>query len=85
LVYDKEWWPTITILRHTLVTKYALSSTETLLPPRAFIRTHRSFMVAIAHIEAYSPTELIADSRSIPVGRQYRETVMNILEALTND
>lgn len=42
-------------------------------------RIHRSFMIALAHVEAYSSTEIIAGGKSIPIGRQYKDQTLEKL------
>jgi DNA-binding LytR/AlgR family response regulator len=63
----------------TWVTKGALSELEKQLQSQRFLRVHRSFLVALPHITAYSPTEINVEGRSIPIGRQYKEEVMGVL------
>ena len=42
-------------------------------------RVHRSFMIALAHVEAYSSTEIIAGGKNIPIGRQYKDQTLEKL------
>ena len=66
----------------SIMTKYPLSSLEIMLKEHQFVRVHRSFLVAIPHISAYSLTEINAGGHTIPVGRQYKLAVMEVLEKL---
>lgn len=66
----------------TYTTKTALSSIEKELDTTKFIRIQRSFIVAIDKISAYSVTEVEISSQSIPIGGNYRETVLGTLQNL---
>lgn len=65
----------------TLVTKGALTNLETLLRDRQVVRPHRSFLVALPHITAFTATELYIGELCIPIGRQFKEEVLGRLEA----
>lgn len=60
----------------SVVTKGQISEMETQL---GLWRIHRSYLVAFPHVEAYSPTEIIAGGQSIPIGRQYKEQTLEKL------
>ena len=60
----------------SLVTKGQIGEMETLL---GLWRVHRSFMVALAHVEAYSSTEITAGGKAIPIGRQFKEETLEKL------
>ena len=61
-----------------VVTKYQLSAMEAMLKPPAFLRIHRSFIIAKAHIKEISATAISIAGKEIPVGRQYKEVVENL-------
>jgi DNA-binding LytR/AlgR family response regulator len=63
-----------------VITKYAISSLETMLPAAAFIRVHRSYLVALDKIDSYTPDEIYIASKVIPIGKMYR---LHLIEALT--
>ncbi|PWD99559.1 LytR/AlgR family response regulator transcription factor [Marinilabilia rubra] len=63
-----------------LKTLNSISNIEDKLPERDFLRVHRSFIVALKKIDAYTPTLIQAGEKSIPIGRHYKESVLNILE-----
>lgn len=67
----------------SIVTKMQLGELEKSLEGSGFLRVHRSFIVAIRHIEAFTATEVTAGGREIPVGRQYKETVVKALESFS--
>jgi DNA-binding LytR/AlgR family response regulator len=61
------------------VTKGQLAGVETLLAGQPFLRVHRSFVVALAHITAFTATEIEVGGQSVPVGRQYKAAVQEAL------
>ncbi|MFZ5970130.1 MAG: LytTR family transcriptional regulator DNA-binding domain-containing protein [Bacteroidota bacterium] len=44
-----------------------------------FLRVHRSFLVAIGKIHAYDATELEVGRKLIPIGRNYKDSVISSL------
>jgi DNA-binding LytR/AlgR family response regulator len=64
-----------------IVTKLQLGELETALNGLGFIRSHRSFLVSLRHLEAYSATDLTLGGKEIPIGRQYREAVFAAIQA----
>ncbi|MBV6441786.1 MAG: DNA-binding response regulator [Haliscomenobacteraceae bacterium CHB4] len=67
----------------SIVTKMQLGELERSLEGFGFLRVHRSFIVALRHIEAFTATEVTAGGTEIPVGRQYKEEVARALENLS--
>lgn len=65
-----------------LVTKSPISQLENMLGGVGLLRVHRSFLVALSHISAFTATEIFAAGRQIPVGRQYKQTVHEALGIL---
>lgn len=61
----------------SLVTKGQLGEMENAL---GLFRTHRSFLIALAHVEAYTSTEITVGGKSIPIGRQYKDQTLEKLE-----
>lgn len=59
----------------TFLTKMSLQDLEALLPRGKFVRIHRSFVVSLSRIEAYTTESVEAGGVSLPVGRAYREVL----------
>jgi DNA-binding LytR/AlgR family response regulator len=70
----------ITTKTKSILTKFQLSKVEQLLNDNNFIRVHRSFLVAVEKIEAFSTTEVEINNKQIPIGRSYKELVIATLE-----
>ncbi len=73
----------IVTLRKTVITKQQLSYFETTLNNN-FMRVHRSFIVALDKIDAYSLSGIDINKTELPIGRKYKETVIETLENLNN-
>jgi two-component system, LytTR family, response regulator len=63
----------------TIITKQSISSVEAMLPEKDFIRTHRSFIVAMSKIKSFTSELIEIGKTEIPVGKLYRNGVMKVL------
>jgi DNA-binding LytR/AlgR family response regulator len=66
-----------------IVTKYQLGQIEEHLPKGDFLRIHRSFIVAKEKIEAFTSTEIEVGNKQLPIGRSYKESVIQLLEGIS--
>lgn len=55
--------------------KMSTCEIETLLPARQFKRVHRSYIVALAHIDSYTAETIGIAGQVISVGRAYRDVI----------
>jgi DNA-binding LytR/AlgR family response regulator len=69
----------IHLATRAVTTKMPLSVIEEMLDKKMFLRIHRSFIVAVDRIDSYSSTAVDITGKSIPVGRNYRESVQAFL------
>lgn len=67
-----------------IVTKMQLGDFEQSLNGLGFVRTHRSFLVALRHVEAYSASDLTVGGKELAIGRQYRESVLLALSSFAH-
>ncbi|MBI9059761.1 MAG: response regulator transcription factor [Labilibaculum sp.] len=63
-----------------IVTLNTISNIQEKLPESNFLRVHRSFVIAINKIETYSSTIIGINNNQIPIGRNYKTTVISTLE-----
>lgn len=68
----------------TLVTKYSMAALEAMLPASAFLRVHRSFMVALDKIDSFTPDKVEVNQNFVPIGKLYRQQVLRVLN-FTNE
>jgi len=66
---------------NTIITKQSLSSVETMLPEKSFIRTHRSYIVAVYHISTFTNEIIEVKKTEIPIGKLYRNAVLKRLQS----
>ncbi|MEM8895272.1 MAG: LytTR family DNA-binding domain-containing protein, partial [Bacteroidota bacterium] len=62
-----------------IITHQQISYMEHKLPENQFIRVHRSFIVAIDKVEAFSATDIEMGKHHIPIGRNYKNEVTSTL------
>ncbi len=61
-------------------TMNTISNIEEKLPETHFIRVHRSFIIAIDKIASYNSGSLNINGENIPIGRNYKDLVKNMLD-----
>jgi len=69
----------IVTLNGPVVTKYAMSAMEAMLPEQKFMRIHRSFMVSVDKITSFSQTHIQLAVAIIPIGKLYQREVIRKL------
>jgi len=62
-----------------IITLQTMKNMEATLPSDKFIRVHRSFIVSISKVSALSGTEVTVGSRQIPIGKNYKESFMSVM------
>ena len=62
-----------------IITQQKISYLEESLPRDLFLRIHRSFIVNVERIDAYSATDVEIGKHFVPIGRNYKNDVMKIL------
>lgn len=75
----KEYIRVVTANKSVL-TKFQLNQIEEILTSNNFLRIHRSFIVAMNKIEAFTATDVEISNKQIPIGRSYKETVQAMLD-----
>jgi len=69
----------IYIKPNPVLTLMTLKSIQEKLPPRDFVRVHRSFIVPLAKIERFSKTKLWTAGKEIPIGSSYSQVYDQLL------
>lgn len=57
----------------------SLTSIQESLPNAKFLRVHRSYIVGLDFIDSFSPSKLMLNGVSIPIGRKYKDEVKKAL------
>ncbi|WP_196891806.1 LytR/AlgR family response regulator transcription factor [Aureivirga marina] len=63
-----------------LITRDTIKNIESKLPNHLFLKVHRSFIIAISKIESYTKEYLEINNKAIPISRNYRKDVLELLE-----
>lgn len=68
---------------HTYTSKMRITDLEAELRPHEFIRIHRSFIVAIRHVDVFTSREVVVGETIPPVSRTYRDHALDRLQSST--
>lgn len=63
-----------------IITKQCLSSLLELLPEKDFVRTHRSFIIALRQVKSFTNELVEIEKAQIPIGRLFRQNLLKALE-----
>lgn len=63
-----------------IVTKTSMAAMEEKLPESDFLRIHKSYIVSLRKIEAFTATSIEIGSKELPVGRSYKTKVTSVLQ-----
>lgn len=66
----------------TVISKLMIGELANQLPDGLFLRIHRSYMVYIPNVEAYSSISVDMPGMEIPIGRYYKNEVLKTLSAV---
>lgn len=83
IVYIESWKDYIKIFLtdgKSLLAKQSISAMENLLSEHKFVRVHRSFMVSLDKISGYNGLSVQLSELEIPIGRLYKQAVMEKLQ-----
>ena len=75
--YVKLWLGNDSVLSHR-----TLRDWESKLPVGNFLRVHKSYIVAVDHIDVIKHGKLVVGGRAIPIGRGYREALAERTDGL---
>jgi DNA-binding LytR/AlgR family response regulator len=64
---------------YALVTHQTMNELEKTLPARHFIRVHKSYIISLKHIRSIYGNTIELDKATIPIGINYKESVMNMI------
>jgi len=84
IVYIESWKDYIKLFLvngRNLIVKQTITAMENLLSEHKFMRVHRSYMVSINKISGYNGISVQLETKEIPIGRLYKQVVMEKLHA----
>ncbi len=62
-----------------LITKSSMTNMEEKLPDKTFLRIHKSFIVSLPKVEAFTPASVEINGKELPIGRSYKTAVLDAL------
>lgn len=65
--------------KRKIITKTSMSQMEGKLPPENFLRIHKSFIVSMNKIEAFTANTIEIQGKELPIGRSFKNGVLNAL------
>ncbi len=69
----------IVTVNKTIISRHSISSLEEMLPKNAFLRIHRSYIVAINRIDSFNGETIDIAKNELPIGRLFKHDVSNQL------
>jgi len=84
IVYIESWKDYIKLFLvngKNLIVKQTITAMENLLSEHKFMRVHRSYMVSLNKISGYNGISVQLETKEIPIGRLYKQVVMEKLQA----
>ena len=66
-----------------VLARYKLSEVLEILPKDLFIRIHRSYLVALKHIETVKKYCVVIDAKEIPISSNYREEFLDMINEIS--
>ena len=63
-----------------IITKTSMTNMSDKLPDSSFMRIHKSFIVSLAKIEAFTSSSIEVPGKELPIGRSYKNSVLEVLQ-----
>ena len=83
IIYIESWKDYVKLFLangKSILVKQSISAMENLLSDHKFIRVHRSYMVSLNKISGYNGLSVQLDAKEVPIGRLYKQVVMERLQ-----
>ena len=84
IIYIESWKDYVKLFLangKNVLAKQSISAMENLLSEHMFLRVHRSYMVSLNKISSYNGLSVQLDTKEIPIGRLYKQVVMERLQS----
>ncbi|WP_347838080.1 response regulator transcription factor [uncultured Draconibacterium sp.] len=63
-----------------IITKNSMTNMAEKLPENSFMRIHKSFIVSLSKIEAFTSSSIEVPGKELPIGRSYKNAVLEVLQ-----
>ena len=68
--------------KRSILARYKISEVLELLPKEYFTRIHRSYIIALKHIETVKKHAVVIDAKVIPISINYREGFIALIDVM---
>jgi len=65
--------------KRKVIVKTSLTQMEEKLPNEQFLRIHKSYIISVSKIEAFTANTIEIQNKELPIGRSYKNVVLNLL------
>jgi DNA-binding LytR/AlgR family response regulator len=65
--------------KRKVIVKTSLTLMEEKLPTEQFLRIHKSYIISVSKIEAFTANTIEIQNKELPIGRSYKNVVLNLL------
>ena len=66
--------------KRKIITKTSMTNMEEKLPSEGFLRIHKSFIVSLSKIEAFTAHSIEIPGKELPIGRSFKNLVLDALQ-----
>jgi DNA-binding LytR/AlgR family response regulator len=63
-----------------IITKTSMTNMSAKLPDDGFMRIHKSFIVSLSKVEAFTSSSIEVPGKELPIGRSYKNSVLDVLQ-----
>jgi DNA-binding LytR/AlgR family response regulator len=84
IIYIESWKDYVKVFMaggKSLLVKQPLSAMENLFSDHKFLRVHRSYIISLDKVSAYNGLSVQLETTEIPIGRLYKQVVMEKLQS----
>jgi len=71
--------------KRSILARYKLSEVIDIIPKQQFVRIHRSYIVALKHIETIKKHCVVIDEKEVPISSKYREGFLTMLHGYRSE
>ena len=71
--------------KRSILARYKLSEVIDIIPKQLFVRIHRSYIVALKHIETIKKHCIVIDEKEIPISSKYREGFLTVIHGYRSE
>jgi DNA-binding LytR/AlgR family response regulator len=64
-----------------VITKYSITALEVMLPEDAFVRAHRSYIIALDKITCFTSDSIEINKIHIPIGKLYKQKLLKMMNS----